>query len=133
MDGAKGWFGILLALLTSIALGLGSAPLPDLPAVPDGSEVKIVSLSGSVYASGVVRTRVLTLTTQAGARRLPAGERVQLWIGIPSATDINNRDLTGVAGQVNPAGTDVLIGDGKDRQTLTQILRDAYGIRLELR
>jgi hypothetical protein len=121
-----------MALLTGIALAFAT-PLPGVTAMPEGSEVKIVGLSGSVYASGVVRAKALVLNTPSGARRLPPSERVQLWIGVPDALDPNNRDLSSVSGLTTATGMDVWIGEGKDRQTLTMVLRDAYGIRLELR
>ena len=92
-----------------------------------------VSLDAAVYATGIVKAKGLTMTTPSIAKRLPASERVQLWIGIPSAADSSNRDLKSFAAVTSPTGTDLLIGEGKDRVSLTQVLREAYGIRFEVR
>ena len=124
---------ILQGTLLAIALGAVLPPLAGVPAIPDGSDVKVVSLDAAVYATGIVKARVLTLTTLSAAKRFPAAERVQLWIGIPSATDSSNRELKSVPAVTNATGMDLLIGEGKDRVSLAQVLRDAYGIRLEVR
>jgi hypothetical protein len=124
---------ILKGTLLAIALGVGLPPLVGIPTIPDGSDVKVVSLDAAVYATGVVKARVLTIITPTAAKRLPAAERVQLWIGIPSAADLSNRELKSIPAVTSATGTDLLIGEGKDRASLTQVLREAYGIRLEMR
>ena len=124
---------ILKGTLLAIALGAALPPLAGVPTIPDGSDVKIVSLDAAVYATGIVKAKGLTMTTPSIAKRLPASERVQLWIGIPSAADSSNRDLKSFAAITSPTGTDLLIGEGKDRVSLTQVLREAYGIRFEVR
>lgn len=124
---------ILKGTLVVIALGASLPPLAGIPIIPDGSDVKVVSLDAAVYATGMVKARVLTMTTPSAAKRLPASMRVQLWIGIPSATDSSNRELKSFPAVTTAAGTDLLIGEGKERVSLTQVLREAYGIRLEVR
>lgn len=124
---------ILKGTLLAITLAANLSPLAGIPVIPDGSDVKVVSLDAAVYATGVVKARVLTMTTPTAAKRLPANERVQLWIGIPSATDPSNRELKSISATTTPTGTDLLIGEGKDRVSLMQVLREAYGIRLEMR
>lgn len=124
---------ILKGTLLAVALGAGLPPLAGVPAIPDGSDVKIVSLDAAVYATGVVKGKGLTMTTPNTAKRLPASERVQLWIGIPSAADSGNRDLKSFSAITTATGADLLIGEGKDRVSLTQVLREAYGIRFEVR
>lgn len=124
---------ILKGTLLVIAFGAGLSPLAGVPIIPDGSDVKVVSLDAAVYATGVVKARVLTLITPSAAKRLPASERVQLWIGIPSAAGSSNRELKSFPAATTTTGTDLLIGEGKDRVSLTQVLREAYGIRLEMR
>lgn len=119
--------------LLAIALAAGLSPLVGIPVIPDGSDVKVISLNAAVYAAGIVKARVLTMTTPTAAKRLPASERVQLWIGIPSATDSSNRELKSIPATTTATGTDLLIGEGKERVSLTQVLREAYGIRLEMR
>ena len=124
---------ILKGTLLAIALGASLPPLTGVPTIPDGSDVKIVSLDAAVYATGIVKSKGLTMTTSSAAKRLPASERVQLWIGIPSAADSSNRDLKSFSAVTSASGTDLLIGVGKDRVSLTQVLREAYGIRFEVR
>ncbi len=124
---------ILKGTLLAITLAATLSPLTGIPVIPEGSDVKVVSLDAAVYATGIVKARVLTMNTPTAAKRLPANERVQLWIGIPSATDPSNRELKSVPAVTTATGTDLLIGEGKDRVSLTQLLREAYGIRLEMR
>ena len=124
---------IFKGTLLAIALSASLPPLTGVPTIPDGSDVKVVSLDAAVYATGVVKARALTLTTPSAAKRLPASERVQLWIGIPSAADSSNRELKSIPAVTSATGTDLLIGEGKERVLLTQVLREAYGIRLEVR
>ena len=124
---------ILKGTLLAIALGASVPPLAGVPTIPEGSDVKIVSLDAAVYATGIVRSKLLTMTTPSAAKRLPASERVQLWIGIPSAADSSNRDLKSISAMTTATGTDLLIGEGKDRVSLTQVFREAYGIRFEMR
>jgi hypothetical protein len=105
--------------------------LPGLPAVPDGSEVRI--LRGelqSVLASGSVKAKKLELATPGG--RLPAFERVRVWIAVPQGA---HSDLQTYPGQVTETGMDVLIDTrekGSEKVSLSQVLRDSYGIKLSL-
>ena len=124
---------ILKGTLLVIALGAGLPPLAGIPVIPDGSDVKVISLDAAVYATGIVKARVLTLSTPSAAKRLPVSERVQLWIAIPSASDSSNRELKSIPAVTTANGGDLSIGEGKERVSLTQVLREAYGIRLEVR
>jgi hypothetical protein len=121
---------LLITLFTAYALaGAALSPLPGLNAIPDGSEVRILRDElQSVLASGTVRNRVLTMTTSSS--RLPAGERVRIWISVPIGTA---NDLKSFVGNVNADGSDVLLESGKDRVSFVQVLRDAYSIRLEMK
>lgn len=121
---------LLITLFTAFALaGPTLSPLPGLSAIPDGSEVRVLRDElQSVLASGTVRNRVLTMITWSP--RLPAGERVRIWISVPVG---NANDLKSFVGNVNADGSDVLLESGKDRVSFVQVLREAYSIRLEMK
>jgi hypothetical protein len=84
-----------------------------------------------VYATGVVRSRALVMTTSNG--KLPRNERIHLWIGIPVTGAGDDRNVVSITAMTSSAGTDILVGEGKDRVLLSQLLREAYNIRLEMR
>ena len=117
-------------LTLALAITLAS-PLPGLPAVPDGSEVRILRDElQSVLASGSVKSRKLELATPGG--RLPAFERVRVWVAVPTN---GSSDLQTYPGQVTETGSDVLIDTrerGNDKVSLTQVLREVYGVKLTL-
>ncbi len=120
---------LLITLFTAFALAGPLAPLPGLNAIPDGSEVRVLRDElQSVLASGTVRNRVLTMITGSG--RLPAGERVRIWISVPVGS---SNDLKSFVGNVSTDGSDVLLESGKDRVSFASVLRDAYNIRLEMK
>jgi hypothetical protein len=120
---------LLITVFTAFALAGSFTPLPGLNAVPDGSEVRVLRDElQSVLASGTVRSRVLTMITSGG--RLPAGERVRIWISVPVGS---SNDLKSFVGNVNADGTDVMLESGKDRVSFLSVLRDAYNIRLEMK
>ena len=114
-----------------LAVALAAGPLPGLSAVPDGSEVRVLRDElQSVLASGSVRARKLELATPGG--RLPAFERVRVWIAVPQD---GSSDLQTYPGQVTETGMDVLIDTrekGSEKVSLTQVLRDSYGVKLTL-
>lgn len=121
---------LLIAMFTAFALASPSmSPLPGLNAIPDGSEVRVLRDElQSVLASGTVRNHLLTMTTSSP--RLPAGERVRIWIAVPVGS---TNDLKSFVGNVNADGSDVLLESGKDRVSFVQVLRDAYNIKLEMK
>lgn len=121
---------LLIALLTTFTMaGASLSPLPGLSAIPDGSEVRVLRDElQSVLASGTVKNRVLTMITWSP--RLPAGERVRIWISVPVGS---TNDLKSFVGNVNADGSDVLLESGKDRVSFIQVLREAYNIRLEMK
>ncbi len=121
---------LMIILLTAIATaGSALAPLPGLNAIPDGSEVRVLRDElQSVLASGTVKNRVLTMITWSP--RLPAGERVRIWISVPVGS---TNDLKSFVGNVNADGSDVTLEAGKDRVSFVQVLREAYSIRLEMK
>jgi hypothetical protein len=127
-----GWFvTITKMVLLAVAVAAPLLPLPSIPSLPDGTDVKVVSATTAVYATGVVKSRVLSISTTGG--KLPSNEKVQLWIGIPNLSDPNNRDLKSLAAVTSASGTDIFVGEGRDRVSFTQLLKEAYGVRLELR
>ena len=121
---------LMIILLTAIATaGPALAPLSGLNAIPDGSEVRVLRDElQSVLASGTVKNRVLTMITWSP--RLPAGERVRIWISVPVGS---TNDLKSFVGNVNGDGSDVTLEAGKDRVSFVQVLREAYNIRLEMK
>jgi hypothetical protein len=128
-----GWFvTITKMVLLAVAVAAPLLPLPSIPSVPDGTDVKVVSATTAVYATGVVKNRVLSISTTSG--KLPSNEKVQLWIGIPTPGDSSNRDLKSLPAVTSATGTDIIIlVEGRERVSFTQLLKDAYGVRLELR
>ncbi len=120
---------LLITLFTAVALAGSLSPLPGLNAIPDGSEVRVLRDElQSVLASGTVRNRVLTMITSSG--RLPAGERVRIWISVPMGS---SNDLKSFVGNVNADGSDVTLESGKDKVSFLWVLHDAYNIRLEMK
>jgi hypothetical protein len=119
---------LLIGWMTAFAwAGLG--PLPGLPVIPDNSEVRILRNElQSVLASGTVRNRTLTMWV-TGAR-LPAQERVRVWVGVPAA---GASDLKSFVGIVSADGTDVLLEVGKERVSFAQVIREVYGIKIEMK
>jgi hypothetical protein len=128
-----GWmFTVIQSVLLALALAGPLAPLPGVPAMPDGTDVKVVnSTAQAVYATGVVRSRALVMTTSNG--KLPRNERVHLWIGIPVGGGSDDKNVVSITAMTSSGGTDILVGEGKDRVLLSQLLREAYNIRLEMR
>jgi hypothetical protein len=127
-----GWFvTITKIVLLAVAVAAPLQPLQNIPIIPDGTDVKIVSATTAVYATGVVKNRILSMSTTSG--KLPGNEKVQVWIGLPIAGDPTNRDLESLTAVTSASGADVIVGDGKERVSFTQLLREAYGVRLELR
>jgi hypothetical protein len=133
------FFRFKLTLLTVFALGagglgfgsLGAAPgLTDLPSVPDGSEVRVLRDElQSVLSSGTVRLRTLTMATPGA--RLPPFVRVKVWIGI---SEKGSSDLLSFSGSVAESGMDVTLEeeDG-ERVSFAQVMREAYGVRVEFK
>ncbi len=119
---------LLIVWMTAFAwAGLGH--LPGLPVIPDNSEVRILRNElQSVLASGTVRNR--TLTMWVTGVRLPAQERVRIWVGVPST---GASDLKSFAGIVSTDGADVLLEVGKERVSFSQVIREVYGIKLEMK
>ncbi len=121
---------ILKVVALAVVVAAPLAPLPNVPVIPDGTDVKIVALSEpAVYATGTVKNRVLVMTTVTG--KLPANEKVNLWIGIPVPGGTDTRDAKSFAATTSGLGTDLYIGTGKDRVSFTLLLKEVYGIRLE--
>jgi hypothetical protein len=134
--GRMRWLGRIIvtfqAVLLAICLAAPLSPLPDIPAIPDGTDVKVVSSTATtVYATGIVRGRVLSMTTSSG--KLPRNEKIQLWVGIPVAGAVNDKDVKSISAVTSSSGADILITEGGARVSLTQVLREVYGIRFEMR
>jgi hypothetical protein len=113
------------------SLGESAVPgLSGLPSVPDGSEVRILRDElQSVLSSGTVKAKSLTMATPGG--RLPPFVRVKVWIGI---TDKGTADLLSFSGSVAESGTDVMLEeDAGSRVSLMQVMREAYGIKMEFK
>ena len=124
------WVWMILVLVTTLAWA-GPGPLPGLPTIPDGSEVRILRDElQSVLASGTVRNRTLTMWV-TGAR-LPALERVRVWVGVPVPANAAS-DLKSFSGMVTTDGTDVNLEIGKERWSFNQVIREVYGIKLEMK
>ena len=129
---------LMMLALNTIALGTGgltglggaAAPgLPDLPNVPDGSEVRILRDElQSVLSSGTVKAKTLVMATSGG--RLPPFVRVKVWIGI---TEKGTADLLSFPGSVAESGMDVTLEEGGDRVSFTQVMREAYGVKVEFK
>lgn len=112
----------LLAVLLSVA-----APLPGVPALPDGSEVRVLREElRSIVSSGTVRAGVLAL-----APRPPAGERVQLWIAMPGGD--GGTELKQFPAEVARDAQDLdVYVEAKKSVSFKLVLEKAYGVRLEL-
>jgi hypothetical protein len=122
---------VFLMLLVFGTAGLGAAPgLPELPSLPDGSEVRILRDElQSVLSSGTVKAKNLVMTTPGG--RLPPFVRVKLWIGV---TEKGTADLLSFSGSVADSGTDVFLEENPgDRVSFVQVMREAYGVRVEFK
>lgn len=116
----------LLPLLT--VLFTLAVPLPGVPALPDGSEVRVLREElRSIVSSGTVRDRVLVLSPAP-----PAGERVQLWIAMPSKD--KGTELKQFPGEVARSGQDLAVFvEPKKPVSFRDVLDKAYGVRLEMR
>jgi hypothetical protein len=136
-DGSRmRWLGWMIvtfqAVLLAVCLAAPLSPLADIPAIPDGTDVKVVSSTATtVYATGIVRGRVLSMSTSSG--KLPRNEKIQLWVGIPIPGSVNDKDLKSISAVTSSTGADILITEGSGRVSLTQVLREVYGIRFEMR
>jgi hypothetical protein len=111
--------------------GESAAPgLPDLPSVPDGSEVRILRDElQSVLSSGTVKAKILTMATSGG--RLPPFVRVKVWIGV---TEKGSADLLSFSGSVAESGVDVTLEeDAGTRVSFTQVMREGYGVKVEFK
>jgi hypothetical protein len=116
----------LLATLLVLSSALAAPLLPNVPALPEATQVQVMSHNAQAqYASGTVRKNVLSLV--AKNRSLPSLERVHLWITVPGG------DPESVPGVATLNGQDVLIEVGRERVSLQQILRETYNIKLEWR
>ena len=116
----------LLSLLT-VVLSL-AAPLPGVPALPDGSEVRVLREElRSIVSSGTVRDGVLVLSP-----RPPAGERVQLWLAMPGKG--SGTELKQFPGEVVSSGQDInVFVEPKKPVSFRDVLDKVYGVRLEMR
>jgi hypothetical protein len=134
-------FAHLTTALLILVLGLGGLPslgesesavpgLSGLASVPDGSEVRILRDElQSVLSSGTVKAKSLTMATPGG--RLPPFVRVKVWIGV---TEKGSADLLSFSGSVAESGTDVMLEeDAGSRVSLMQVMREAYGIKMEFK
>jgi hypothetical protein len=124
---------VLLMLTLGAGLpGLGESAvpgLPDLPSVPDGSEVRILRDElQSVLSSGTVKTKTLVMVTPGG--RLPPFVRVKVWIGV---TGKGSADLLSFSGSVAESGSDVMLEETGDRVSFAQVMREAYGVKVEFK
>ncbi len=124
---------LMMLALNTIALGTGglaAAPgLLDLPNVPDGSEVRILRDElQSVLSSGTVKAKTLVMATSGG--RLPPFVRVKVWIGI---SEKGTADLLSFSGSVAESGMDVTLEETGDRVSFTQVMREAYGVKVEFK
>jgi hypothetical protein len=112
-------------------LGESAVPgLPDLPSVPEGSEVRILRDElQSVLSSGTVKAKTLVMATPGG--RLPPFVRVKVWIGV---TEKGNADLLSFSGSVAESGTDVTLeAAAGDQVSFMQVMREAYSIKVEFK
>ena len=128
------------AVLLILVLGSGGLPslgesesaapgLSGLSSMPDGSEVRILRDElQSVLSSGTVRAKSLTMATPGG--RLPPFVRVKVWIGI---SEKGTADLLSFSGSVAESGMDVTLEEGGDRVSFTQVMREAYGVKVEFK
>jgi hypothetical protein len=134
-------FGHLTTALLILVLGVGGLPslgesesaapgLSGLPSVPDGSEVRILRDElQSVLSSGTVKAKSLMMMTPGG--RLPPFVRVKVWIGV---TEKGAADLLSFSGSVAESGTDVMLEESAgDRVSFMQVMREAYGIKVEFK
>ena len=123
---------MMFALSTGGLPGHGESAvpgLPDLPSVPDGSEVRILRDElQSVLSSGTVKAKSLMMATPGG--RLPPFVRVKVWIGV---TEKGNADLLSFSGSVAESGSDVTLEEGTERISFMQVMREAYGIKMEFK
>jgi hypothetical protein len=119
-----------ISLFMMLGSGLAAAPgLPDLASVPDGSEVRILRDElQSVLSSGTVKTKTLVMVTSGG--RLPPFVRVKVWIGV---TEKGTADLLSFSGSVAESGMDVTLEQGGDRVSFSQVMREAYGVKVEFK
>jgi hypothetical protein len=94
--------------------------------------IPTVSPQSSSYDAGPMRGLgwLLSVTTSSG--KLPRNERVHLWIGVPVAGS-DQKNVVSITALTSSSGSDILVGEGKDRVQLSQLLREAYNIRLEMR
>jgi hypothetical protein len=132
-------FARLTTALLILVLGSGGLPsrgesavpgLSGLSSVPDGSEVRILRDElQSVLSSGTVKARSLTMATSGG--RLPPFVRVKVWIGV---TERGSADLLSFSGSVAESGTDVALEESVgNRVSFMQVMREAYGVRVEFK
>ena len=103
--------------------------LSGLASVPDGSEVRVLRDElQSVLSSGTVKAKTLVMATSGG--RLPPFVRVKVWIGV---TEKGTADLLSFSGSVADSGMDVALEEGADRVSFTQVMREAYGVKVEFK
>jgi hypothetical protein len=82
-----------------------------------------------VLSSGTVKAKSLVMATPGG--RLPPFVRVKVWIGV---TEKGSADLLSFSGSVAESGTDVMLEESAgDRVSLMQVMREAYGIKMEFK
>ena len=131
-------FAHLTTALLILVLGLGGLPslgesavpgLSGLSSVPDGSEVRILRDElQSVLSSGTVKAKSLAMMAPGG--RLPPFVRVKVWIGV---TEKGNADLLSFSGSVAESGSDVMLEEGTERISFSQVMREAYSIKVEFK
>ena len=123
---------MMLALSTGGLPGRGESAVPGLSglsSVPDGSEVRILRDElQSVLSSGTVKAKSLVMMAPGG--RLPPFVRVKVWIGV---TEKGNADLLSFSGSVAESGSDVMLEEGAERISFSQVMREAYGVKVEFR
>ena len=131
-------FAHLTTALLILVLGSGGLPslgesavpgLSGLSSVPDGSEVRILRDElQSVLSSGTVKAKSLAMMAPGG--RLPPFVRVKVWIGV---TEKGNADLLSFSGSVAESGSDVMLEEGTERISFSQVMREAYSIKVEFK
>jgi hypothetical protein len=118
---------LAILLIISSALAAALSPLPGVSALPDGTDVVIVSGDAQAkLAKGTVKLRVLTMT--ALHDKLTPLEMVDLWVGVQSKT---TSEIKSFSGTVSKDGSDVILEIAGNKVSFTQTLKEAYGVKLD--
>ncbi len=101
-------------------------PLPGLPILPEGTQIQVFREDLKfVLAAGEVKNKTLVL--RAPNARMKEKELVKLWVVLPKPA---KQEPLSYSGQTTGDGQDILL---TDKVLLSQLLKEAYGLKLEIK